>query len=233
MLGGFVLENIVKDKKFIPVIESRLRKRIVEAPKEIYDASGINIFGKRIKSLIFSTDVAIIKNCNADGVIAVYPFTPQLSITHAIIEVSPSPVFVGVGGGLTTGQRSIDIALHAELHGAFGVVLNAPTPNELIKEMRQKIDIPIVITVVSEKESIEDRIKAGVSIFNVSGGSRTAELVRNIRTRFPEIPIIATGGPSVESIRSTIKAGANVITYTPPSTAELFSNIMDSYRETL
>lgn len=233
MLGDFILENIIKDKKYVPVIESRLRKRIVEVPKEIYDASGINIFGKRIKSLIFSTDVAIIKNCNADGVIAVYPFTPQLSITHAIIEVSPSPVFVGVGGGLTTGQRSIDIALHAELHGAFGVVLNAPTPNELIVEMKKKIDIPIVITIVSEKECIEERINAGVSIFNVSGGAKTAELVQNIRTKFPHIPIIATGGPNVESIRNTIKAGANAITYTPPSTAKMFSNIMHNYRETL
>ena len=141
--------SIIKDKKIVPVIESKLRKKIVEVPKEIYQATGINIFGKRIKSLIFSTDVAIIKNSNADGVIAVYPFTPQLSITQAIIEVSPSPVFCGVGGGITTGQRSIDIALHAELNGAFGVVLNAPAPNALIMEMKKRIDIPIVITVVS------------------------------------------------------------------------------------
>ncbi|WP_027623624.1 hydrolase [Clostridium lundense] len=227
------MENRVKDKKYVPVIETRLRKRIVEVPKEIYDASGINVLGKRIKSLIFSTDVAIIKNSNADGVIAVYPFTPQLSITHAIIEVSPSPVFVGVGGGLTTGQRSIDIALNAELYGAFGVVMNAPTPNELIKEMKQRIDIPIVITVVSEKENIEERIKAGVSIFNVSGGAKTAQIVENIRRRFPDVAIIATGGQNVESIRNTIKAGANAITYTPPSTGEMFSDIMDKYRETL
>ncbi len=46
-------------------------------PEEIYNASGINIFGKRLKSLVFSTDLAIIKNNNADGVIAVYPFTPS------------------------------------------------------------------------------------------------------------------------------------------------------------
>lgn len=100
-------------------------------------------------------------------------------------------------------------------------------------EMRKRIDIPIVITVVSEKENIEGRIKAGVSIFNVSGGSKTTQIVRNIRERFPEVPIIATGGPSVESIRNTIKAGANAITYTPPTSGELFSDIMDNYRETL
>ncbi|NLA14567.1 MAG: hydrolase, partial [Tissierellia bacterium] len=81
-------------------------------PQEIYNASGIKIFGKRIKSLIYTTDLAIIKNNNADGVIAVYPFTPQLAINQAIIDISPTPVFVGVGGGTTTGQRSIDIALN-------------------------------------------------------------------------------------------------------------------------
>ena len=226
------MENncVPKDKKFVPVIESKLRKKIVEVPKEIYQASGINIFAKRIKSLMFSTDVALIKNSNADGVIAVYPFTPQLSITQAIIEVSPSPVFCGVGGGLTTGQRSIDIALHAELNGAFGVALNAPTPNALIMEMKKRIDIPIVITVVSEKEDIAARIKAGVSIFNVSGGAKTASIVSKIRNEFPEMPIIATGGPTPESILETINAGANAITYTPPSSGELFSQIMENYR---
>ena len=226
------MENncIPKDKKFVPVIESKLRKKIVEVPKEIYQASGITIFAKRIKSLMFSTDVALIKNSNADGVIAVYPFTPQLSITQAIIEVSSSPVFCGVGGGLTTGQRSIDIALHAELNGAFGVVLNAPTPNALVMEMKKRIDIPIVITVISDKEDIAARIKAGVSIFNVSGGAKTASIVAKIRKEFPFMPIIATGGPTPENILETINAGANAITYTPPSSGELFSEIMENYR---
>lgn len=219
-----------KDKKEAPVIPSLLRKKIVEIPKEIYEVSGINIFGKRLKSLLFSTDVAIIKNTNADGIIAVYPFTPQLSITKAIIDVSPSPVFAGVGGGLTTGQRSIDIALHAELHGAFGVVLNSPTKNELIEAMKAHVDIPIVITVVSIEEDVDARIEAGVSIFNVSGGSKTAEIVRKIRKKHPEFPIIATGGPTKESILETIEAGANVITYTPPSSGQLFSEVMQKYR---
>lgn len=224
---------VEKDKKFVPVIESVLRSKIVEVPPEIRNASGINIFGKRIKSLIFSTDVAIIKNCNADGVFAVYPFTPQLSITKAIIEVSPSPVFVGVGGGLTTGKRSSDIALDAELHGAFGVVLNAPTQNEVIRKMRERIDIPIIITVVSENEDFEARVEAGASIFNVSGGAKTPQIIRKIREKFPHFPIIATGGNSAESIRETIQAGANTITYTPPNTAEIFEEVMSRYRTTL
>lgn len=217
----------------IPIIESVLRKKPIKMPEEIYNASGINIFGKRLKSLVFSTDLAIIKNNNADGVIAVYPFTPQIAINQAIIEISPTPVFCGVGGGITSGQRSIDIAINAELNGAYGVVMNAPTPNELITQMKARLDIPIVITVVSEKEDFESRIEAGVSIFNVSGGSNTANIVRNIRKKHPDFPIIATGGPSPESILRTIEAGANLITYTPPTTGKLFSAIMDDYRERL
>ena len=63
--------------KQMPVIQSKLR-HIVKVPECIYDVSGINVNGKRIKSLVFSTDVAVIANCNADAVIAVYPFTPKL-----------------------------------------------------------------------------------------------------------------------------------------------------------
>ena len=57
--------------KQMPVIQSKLR-HIVKVPECIYDVSGINVNGKRIKSLVFSTDVAVIANCNADAVIAVF-----------------------------------------------------------------------------------------------------------------------------------------------------------------
>lgn len=74
-------------------------------PECIRNASGIVINGKRIKSLLFSTDVAVISNCNADAVIAVYPFTPTMQITNSIIDVAQRPVFAGVGGGTTAGPR--------------------------------------------------------------------------------------------------------------------------------
>ena len=79
-------------------------------PYCISECSGIRIFGKRIKSIAFSTDVAIIKNINADAIIAVYPFTPQAAISQSIISISDVPVFVGVGGGLTGGKRSVLLA---------------------------------------------------------------------------------------------------------------------------
>src|SRR5690606_18511166 len=123
------------EKRYVPEVKSQLRTRIIEVPQAIYKATGIKILGTRIKSLLFSTDVAIIKNTNANSIIAVYPFTPQLSITQAILEVAPVSVFVGVGGGLTTGKRSVDIALQAELMGAYGVVVNAPTAPEVISKM--------------------------------------------------------------------------------------------------
>ncbi len=216
---------------FVPEIEGNLRKHMVKVPEVINQASGINIFGKNIKSLLFSTDVAIIKNCNAHAVIAVYPFTPQPVITHAIIAASDIPVFCGVGGGTTMGKRVINIAMHAEFQGAIGVVVNAPSTNELISHLNMRIDIPIVITVASDKTDIKSRLEAGASILNVSCAGKTPAVVREIRRNFPEVPIIATGGPTVESIRETIEAGANTITYTPPTSAELFKNLMNKYRE--
>ncbi|EPR11709.1 hydrolase [Ruminiclostridium papyrosolvens] len=218
---------------FVPEIEGNLRKHMVKIPEIINQASGINIFGKNIKSLLFSTDVAIIKNCNAHAVIAVYPFTPQPIITHAIITASDIPVFCGVGGGTTTGKRVINIAMDAEFQGAIGVVVNAPTPNEIIRQLNMKIDIPIVITVASDKTDIQSRLNAGASILNVSCAGKTPSVVKEIRRGFPEVPIIATGGPTIESIRETIEAGANTITYTPPTSAELFKNLMNKYREEL
>lgn len=217
--------------KHVPEIRGTLRNHMIELPKCISDASGIRIFGKRLKSFVFSTDVAVIRNTNADAVIAVYPFTPQPVITQALVLASDIPVFCGVGGGITGGLRVVNLALDAEFKGAMGVVVNNPTPNEVIREMRATIDIPIMVTVVSEFEDIEARIEAGATILNVSGAKRTAEIVRKIREKHPTFPIIATGGPTEETIRATIEAGANAITYTPPMVSDILGDIMVNYRD--
>ncbi len=218
------------EEKFVPEIHGYLRKFMLTVPKVISEASGIRIFGKRIKSLVFSTDVSIIRNCNADAVIAVYPFTPQPVITQAVIMAADVPVFVGIGGGLTQGIRVLDLGLHAEFQGAIGVVVNAPTSNSTVKQLKEDLDIPIVVTVVSEKEDIAARLEAGAQILNVSAAAKTPELVRKIREQFPKVPIIATGGPTDETILETIRAGANAITWTPPSSGEVFKDIMEAYR---
>jgi hypothetical protein len=217
--------------KQIPDIRGTLRSHMIELPYSISKASGIRIFGKRLKSFVFTTDVAIIRNTNADAVIAVYPFTPQPVITQALVLAADVPVFCGVGGGITTGLRVINLALDAEFKGAMGVVVNNPTPNEVIRQVRDTIDIPIIVTVVSEFEDIDARIKAGATILNVSGAKKTTEIVRRIRENHPNFPIIATGGPTEESILATIEAGANAITFTPPTTSEILAQIMLNYRD--
>jgi len=223
----------MKNEIYIPSLRGQLKKHIVHIPEIIPSmATGIKINEKLIKSLVFTTDIAIIRNMNGDAVIAVYPFTPQPVITHAIMLAADVPVFCGVGGGTTQGPRVVSLARDAENQGAMGIVVNSPTKNEVITEISRVIDIPIVLTVVSENTDIKSRIEAGASVLNVSGASKTAQIVRKIRGEFPHVPIIATGGPTEETIRETIEAGANAITYTPPTSAELFKDLMVKYRDT-
>ncbi|MGM9637744.1 MAG: hydrolase [Eubacteriales bacterium] len=217
-------------KKYPEPIDGTLRKFSLRVPDAIRACTGIRIFGKRIKSLVFSTDLAIIKNVNADAVIAVYPFTPQPVIAQSLIAASDIPVFAGVGGGLTSGKRSVHLAISAEASGALGVVLNAPVDNATIAETVSVIDIPVIVTVVSEQTDFEGRVAAGTSIFNVSAATKTPEVVKMIRDRYPDMSIIATGGPDDDSIRRTIEAGANAITWTPPTNGEIFKDIMARYR---
>ena len=218
-------------KKDIPRYDGQLRSHLISIPDSIYECSGICIFGRRIKSLVFSTDVAIIKNINADAVLAVYPFTPQTVISKAVIDVSDMPVFVGVGGGVTSGERSVRLAEEAEHQGAFGIVVNAPISPWVISEIKKLVELPVVATVISEKQDIEERISAGADILNVAASVKTPELVEKLKRMYPDMPIIATGGPTDETISATISAGANAVTYTPPTNGELFSQSMQRYRE--
>ena len=230
------MEKEVKEKTMYqkaPQITGNLRRHMIELPTAIRDATGIVIFGKRLKSFVFTTDVAVIRNTNADAIIAVYPFTPQPIITEALVLAADVPVFCGVGGGITTGKRVTNLALDAEFKGAMGIVVNSPISNEVITQVRETIDIPIIVTVVSEFEDIEARIRAGATIINVSGAKKTAYIVSKIREKHPNFPIIATGGPNNETIRETIKAGANAITYTPPIVADILNEIMIKDRKSV
>ena len=168
-------------KRNVPVYNGTLRNHSIRLPHCIRECSGIRIFGMRIKSIAFTTDVAIIKNINADAIIAVYPFTPQPAISQAVIGISDVPVFVGVGGGITGGDRSVRLAIEAENQGAFGVVVNAPISNEVISRIKEVVDIPVIATIVSDQMDIRSRIEAGADFLNVSGAAATPQIVRRIR----------------------------------------------------
>ena len=223
-------DNDRKAEKYTPEIISGLRDDLLRVPRVISECSGIRLDGRRIKSIIFTTDVAIIMNNNADAILAVYPFTPHPAIFNAITSVASVPVLAGVGGGTTTGTRAAQMATFAEAHGCVGVVVNSPTTLDTIRMLDSVVTCPIICTIVSEYMDIDARLAAGINIVNVSGGADTVGLVRNLRSRYPDLPIIATGGPTEDSIMDTIAAGANAITWTPPSQAELFKIKMIKYR---
>ena len=188
------------------------------------------IIGRRLKSFVFTTDLAIIRNCDADAVFAVYPFTPQQAISDAIIKASYIPVFCGVGGGTTHGVRTLNLARDVESQGAMGVVLNSPISDLNLLAVSRVVDIPVIITVTKADTDIRARLESGASILNVACSTDTPRIVKKIRDAFPDVPIIASGGKTGESISATIAAGANAITYTPPTSAELFSESMRKYR---
>ena len=177
-------EEVVIPKKNAPSVNGTLRQTALRVPEVTWQCSGIMVFGKKIRSLVFSTDLAIIKNINADAVIAVYPFTPQPIINEALLMASDIPVFTGVGGGLTKGHRVVNLAMYAEMQGAMGVVVNVPTSGLVISRMRRAIDIPIVVTVANHGTDYARRIDDGAAIFNVAAGSATAEIVAAIRAQY-------------------------------------------------
>ena len=218
-----------KPIKKIPEVTTPLRNSIIEMPDIIRKASGIVIYGKRIKSIVYSLDVSLI--ANTDAILCVYPFTPNTQILNAVSLVAKAPILVGVGGGLTQGERSARLASHAEENNATAIVLNGPVTVETTEMVRKYVDIPVIYTVIDKSRELQPYIDAGVNIFNVSGGANTAELVKWVREQYPDMPIIASGGKTDESIEATINAGANAITYTAYGMMEqYFHEKMETYR---
>ena len=211
-------------------VEGRLRKAPLRVPDELEEAGGFTLFGRRIKSLLYTTDVAVIRNSNADAIFAVYPFTAQPAITQALLTASETPVFVGVGGGTTTGKRAVQLAAVSEMQGAAGVVVNSPAPPEVIEQIVAIVDIPVIATVVRCDAVAHAKIKAGAKILNVAAGKDTPAVLRELRETYPNLPLIASGGRSSLSVRETVQAGANAVIWTPPSAQQLQADMMKRYR---
>lgn len=210
---------------------SKSKAKKIATPKLITEkCNGVSLGNSIIKSLIFSTDMALIENNDADAVLAVYPFSPSPKIMKALIDFSEKPVICGVGGGLTQGKVSLEMALAAEAMGAAAIIVNQPFQNKHIEAIKLKINILIISSVSVKEFSFKDRVNAGVDVFHVTGGSNTTSIIEHINFAAPCFPIIATGGKTIESIQTSIKSGADAIVLTPPSSGELFKSIMTQYR---
>ena len=214
-------------KRNVPVYNGTLRNHSIRLPHCIRECSGIRIFGMRIKSIAFTTDVPIIR---------VYSSNSQCDRQRGIFALSKTffrrntDVFQGKMAQRSVKRPAVRLAIEAENQGAFGVVVNAPISNEVIFRIKEVVNIPVIATIVSDQMDIRSRIEAGADFLNMSGAAATPQIVRRIRAQFPDVPILTTGGPNDETILETICAGANAITYSPPSNGELFAAIMQKYR---
>lgn len=199
-------------------------------PELIQQCSGIRLGDKLVKSLVFSTDVAVIRNCDADAVLCVYPFACDEHINRSVIKGAGKPVINGVAGAITAGDRCINLALAAQADGSAAVVANMMTDPADIQALAQAVEIPVVLTVATLDDATRLRISAGASIVNVAAGHKTPRVVEALRGEYPNLPIKATGGKAYESLRRTIDAGASAITWTPPSIQEIERQVMLGHR---
>ena len=148
-------------KKFVPVYEGELRKHSIQVPRCISECSGIRIFGRRIKSLVFSTDVAIIKNINADAVIAVYPFTPQPAITQPFCRCRRCRCLPGWGVASPMGRGRPASPPMPSIRGPLGWCATPSSPRRPSGPSKRRWRSPLVYTVVSEQADVAGEAGGG------------------------------------------------------------------------
>ncbi|MFH7001822.1 beta/alpha barrel domain-containing protein [Flavobacterium bizetiae] len=214
---------------------SKREKKALTTPEIIEKkCEGILIGEQKLKSFLFSTDMAIIENNDADAILAVYPFAPSSRIIKSLVDFCSKPVICGVGGGTTRGKKSLEMAQYAEEMGAAGIIVNIPFENHDLQKIRKKINIPIIASIASSDYNfLKSKIDAGVDIFHVTGGKYTNKILKDITVHFPGFPIMATGGTSLGNIEESISSGSKAIVLSPPSNKDLFKVMMDKYRKSL
>ena len=186
--------------------------------------------GRRIKSVLFSTDIAIIRNCNADAILAVYPFYTRQIISDAIINAASVPVLAGIGGGTTQGISCRADGKRCGGTGRLRVVVNAPMTNDNIAMINKVIDIPIVATVVSDKTDIDARIRAGVDILNVSAGKKHRSWCVISERIFQKYRLLLREVPTMIRFWKPFRRG-QIQSAIRRRLAEIFADMMIRYRQ--
>ena len=154
--------------KAIPKINTQLRSHTILVPEVYREATGVLINGKRIKSLVFSTDVAVIANCNADAVIAVYPFTPTIQITNApttteFVQNLADDIDIPVVLTIVSLNEDLEKRM---LHTKANIinVSGGKDTVKIVKKLRE-IDpnFPIIATGGPTEETVREVIQAGAN----------------------------------------------------------------------
>ena len=173
-------DEVSIEKKLPNRVDGTLRKFALRVPECIYKCSGIIVFGKRIKSLVFSTDLSIIRNVNADAIMAVYPFTPQPVITQALLTAADIPVVV------TVARKETDFEARLKA-GAdiFNVSAAADTPDLVRRIKDAHPDVPVIATGGPTEESIMQTIAAGANAITWTPPSN-GEVFRDIMAAYRE-----------------------------------------------
>ncbi len=242
MTGKLYLEETEKQRKlslnlsFFNSFFRRNKKKenlhfSLSVPVFVEECEGVTLNKKTIKSFLFSTDMALVENSNADAVLAVYPFKPSPQIIKSLIDFSQKPVICGIGGGITKGQAALQMAQSAEDMGAAAIIVNQPFPNKDIEKLKKKISIPVISSVSTSDFDFKSRVNAGADYFHITGGKNTITILEHLKYCLPGFPLIATAGNTSEDVKNTVQSGVRAVVLSPPSSKELFREIMDTYRK--
>jgi 2-keto-3-deoxy-6-phosphogluconate aldolase len=199
-------------------------------PDVIAESPGIKIEKSLVRSVLLSTDLAYIQNMDADSIMTVNPFEKSMELNKVLVDFVSKPVFSDVGGGLLREEQIIEHSKNALQAGSSGVVISKPTAPEIIHNLKEEVDGMLIYTLMLDAEPVQELAHAGVDIFNITTGEVTAESVKKVRDKLPEISIMASGGPHDSTIRETISAGADAIVFNPPTASEILRSVFDTYR---
>ena len=210
-------------------IDGRLRKAAFACLMRLRRPAA-SLFGRRIKSLIYTTDVAGHPQLNADAVFAVYPSRRSPPLRRRCPTVAECLVFWAGGRYPPPASAPFRWQLPRGCRVRRAVWVNSATA-EMVEHITNIADIPVIATVVRCDDDAHAKVRAGAKILNIAAGKNTPQVLRELREHYPNLPLIAPGGKTPESIRETIAAGANAIIWTPPSAQQLQTDMMQRYRK--
>ena len=145
-------------------IEGRLRKAPLRVPDELDECGGFTLFGRRIRSLLYTTDVAVIRNSNAAvwemqgaaGVVVNSPAPPEM--IEQICAIVDIPVIATV--------VRCDAVAHAKVKAGakiLNVAAGKDTP-AVLRELREAYpNLPLIASGGRSSLSVRETVQAGAN----------------------------------------------------------------------
>lgn len=176
---------------------------------------GIWLGGRKVHSLLVTTDFYDMIMTDADAILADFYWIPPQRKLHELFSVVRKPVVIYVRKNFFVRPKLTATIKRLEVAGAAGLFVGRRFRLAELKQACLASSVPVFAASRPKIEDIKSKIDAGVFAVCIQAKRITGKFMELMRHSFPNIPVIAFCNRSERLVGESVKSGPDAVFFRP------------------